>query len=381
MGYRILNTAGGLTILTTIAFVLPVLFCGNLEEGANVASADVSPASPGAAWAKFGRKGKHTQSPAEEHFETGKTRMREGDLDGAIDAFLQASYYARNGYYPETFYWLGQCYYGKREDDKAIQALEKAREQGVDPNWDINITLAKIHLRNGRYNECDSELRTIRDFSKKMSQKVQFVYGLMCDRKKEYGPAEMHFYRALGDKPWKWTEAWLFYAEAKMKNKNWKEALREFRDLLKAYHFLKEQPDARIHHDIGVCKLAIGDHQGAIDHWHRSLDYDRNNPEVWLQLAMLLESEGHFSSAAKDYKEFLKCMPPESSDPRVQHVRDRLTKIEHKLSPNDAGPAPAAPSIYMRKQMEGVQKEEEVEQRQVESQQQETTRSTQDSGF
>ncbi|MBX9692683.1 MAG: tetratricopeptide repeat protein [Cyanobacteria bacterium] len=343
---------------------------------------DARTPSPAVVWAKFGRTGKHTVTPSEEFLERGKACMRREELDGAIDAFLQATYFARNGYFPEAFYWLGVCYKDKQENDKAIKAFVKAREQYVEPNWDINIALAEIYIHMKKFDECDLELRQVNDWSnKKRMYRVFFTYGLMYNEKGDFGNAESNFERALGDHPWTWTKAWLYLAEAKMKQKRWKDAMKEFDDLLHAYKFLKAQPDARIHLDIGVCKLAIGDHQGAVDHWNRSLDYNRHNPEVWLQLAMLYETEGHLSSAAKDYQEFIKQMPPNSKDPRIQQARDRLTRIEQKLTPNETAPTAAKPSIYMRNQMDGLKKTAEEEQRQVENERQETQRQETDSGF
>ncbi len=358
------------------------IFCSGLSLVVIVLTASATvPSSSGAAWAKYGRTGKHTVTPSEEYLERGKACMRREELDGAIDAFLQATYFARNGYFPEAFYWVGICYKDKKEDDKAVKALLKAREQYVDPNWDIHIALAEIHIRNKRFDECEKELRTVRDWGKAMQARVQFTYGLMYNEKGDYGAAEGSFRAALGEPPWKWTKAWLYMAEAMMKQKKWKEALKEFDDLVHAWNYLKQQPDHRIYLDIGVCRLAIGDHQGAIDNWHHSLDYNKEDPEVWLQLAMLYEAEGHYSSAAKDYQQFLKLMPPESKDPRIQYVRDRLTRIEQKLNPNETAPTVAKPSIYMRNQMEGLKKEAEQEQRQVENETKESERQDNDSGF
>ncbi|HMO21684.1 MAG TPA: tetratricopeptide repeat protein, partial [Candidatus Melainabacteria bacterium] len=76
--------------------------------------------------AKFGRRGKNTHKPADENYETGLKKMRAEDLDGAIDAFSQAIYFARNGYHPEANYWLGICFMGKGENKKAEDTLLRA---------------------------------------------------------------------------------------------------------------------------------------------------------------------------------------------------------------------------------------------------------------
>jgi tetratricopeptide (TPR) repeat protein len=332
------------------------------------------------AYAKLGRKGKYTEVPAETHYKSGLAKMKAEDIDGAIDAFLQATYFARNGYYPEAYYWLGICYMDKHEDKKAVEALEKHLAQAIEEPEEALIALAEIHLRNERYEECDKALRSIRKYDIKTRCKVQYIYGLMSDRKGEYAQAESHYKTALGDRPWKWAKVWVLYCEAKMKQKKWQESLRELDALLKSEWPLKGMPMDRIHKDIGVCRLAIGDHQGALDNWHRALDYNRSDAEVWLQLGMLLEAEHHYSSALKNYREFLRLMEG-VQDPRVQQVRDRLTKIEHMLRPNETMPTHASPSQYMRNQTGELRENEYALQDQQRRQQMQQMQRSGESGF
>src|ERR1700683_5314297 len=70
--------------------------------------------------------GKNTVEPSAENFELGLSRYKAHDLDGAIDAFLQAIYFNRSTYYPQAYYWLGVCYQDKKLDAKAIEALKKS---------------------------------------------------------------------------------------------------------------------------------------------------------------------------------------------------------------------------------------------------------------
>src|SRR5271170_2251881 len=72
-----------------------------------------------AALAKLGGKGKSTVEPSQENFEIGMQRYKSEDVDGAIDSFLQAIYFARNSYQPDAYYWLGVCYFDKKLDSKA----------------------------------------------------------------------------------------------------------------------------------------------------------------------------------------------------------------------------------------------------------------------
>lgn len=301
------------------------------------------------ALAKYGRKGKNTATPAEAHFYEGTARMRARDFDGAIDSFLQAVYFARNGFYPEAHYWLGICYKEKNKDDKAIASLKVATQTSVEPLPDAFMAMAEIHLRNERFEEAEEAIGGAR-MAGAPYEKQYYLEGLIAENKKEFQTAEAYFVSALGEKPWKWTSAWMHLAECKMKQKKWLEALREFNDLLKTDQPLKNEPLDRIYSDMGVCCLAIGDHQGALDNWHRSLDYDPTNQETHMHLGMMLESEKHFSSAIKEYKEAIKYLAERKpNDSRIQQLRNRIIKLEQMIKPSEVAPRGAKPSPYMRK--------------------------------
>lgn len=323
--------------------------------------------------AKFGRKGKNTQSSADKYYDVGISKMRADDLDGAIDSFSQSLYFARNGYNPKANYWLGICYLNKADYKKAEEYLLRATEQTVENMPEAWLAIAEVRIKTDQPELKFRDALQKARLAKADRHQVSYMYGIYSDSKGKYMNAMSHYMQALGDKPWKWTKVWMKYAECKMKLQKWAEAIREFNAILTTDEPLKEEPLGRIHHDIGVCKLALGDHQGAIDHWMRALDYDRTNREVWLQLGMLYEAEKHYSSAIRDYKEFLRLTPTGSGEARVEHVRSRIIQIEHMLTPNETVPQPAKPSPYMRRQVEGVMQEQnrqqQVQQREKQIQQ------------
>jgi hypothetical protein len=117
-----------------------------------------------------------------------------------------------------------------------------------------------------------------------------------------------------------------------------------------------------------------------MDHWRFALDYNKDDYEVFLQIAMLLETEHHFSSAVKYYKDFLR-LREGSDDKRVSQVRDRLTSIEHMLSPNEAAPARVKPSPYMREEMSEHSNRENQQNDQQRRQQKIIQQRQGDSGF
>jgi tol-pal system protein YbgF len=55
-------------------------------------------------------------------------KFKAGDLDAALHgftAFLAA--YPTSSLAPNAQYWLGECYYGKRQYDRAIDAFDRVR--------------------------------------------------------------------------------------------------------------------------------------------------------------------------------------------------------------------------------------------------------------
>jgi tetratricopeptide (TPR) repeat protein len=323
------------------------------------------------------KKEKYTVSESEAHFKVGMAAFNKGDMDGAIDALVQATYFARNNYYPVAHHFLGMAYMAKNEDKKAIESLERAIEQAVDEDTLGYFAVAEILARNERYDEANKVLDKIQRHDQWVRTYKMYTWGIIADRQGRYGQAESHYAQAMGKKPWVWTECWMRLAEAKMKNKKFAPAIQEFAAIEKSALILKGLKKDRLYQDIGICRMAIGDHQGAIDNWRKSLEANEENAEVWLQLGLLLDSEKHYSAAAKHYRQFLRYGL--ASDPRTQSLRDRITAIEQATKENEAIPLKVAPSQYMRNELD----QRQAEQQELIQRQQEMTapKSKDESGF
>src|SRR5258707_2482207 len=98
--------------------------------------------------AKVESKGKSTVTPAEENYENATNKYKQGDLEGAIDAYLQAIYFSRNYYNPDAYYWLGVCYMERKQDAKAIEALNRNCQQAIGDVPESHLHLAELYLRN-----------------------------------------------------------------------------------------------------------------------------------------------------------------------------------------------------------------------------------------
>lgn len=277
-----------------------------------------------------------TQKPAEKNFNSGVELFKKHDLDGAIDALLQAVYFARNGYYPEAYFWLGRTYMDKHEDPKAIGAFKKHLEQAMGASPDAHIYLAEIYLRNNRDDEAQAEcdLALTQGFS--AGPKAHNLMGEIEAKHGNYAEAQEQFLEALGDPPWNYTEAWMNYAEMFLKQKDWGDAYNQYTGIIQNILHLKDVDLEKVYLNIGICQLAKGNHQGAIDNWHQVLAYNNKNCDAHLQLAMIFDAENHISSAIKEYSEFVRW----SSDAnKTAKVKERIEILEQKLQPK---PQPGA---------------------------------------
>ena len=118
------------------------------------------------------------------------------------------------------------------------------------------------------------------------------------------------------------------FAENLIKQKEWGYAITQLRNMLNHPKLLKGLEPERIYLDIGICLLAKGDHQGAMDNWHEVLNYNPDNAAAHLQLALLLDSERHISSALKEYKEYIRLSPDNAETVKI---KNRVLLLEQNL--------------------------------------------------
>jgi tetratricopeptide (TPR) repeat protein len=281
------------------------------------------------ALAKVRSSGKNTVEPSKENLALGLARYKQKDFDGAIDSFLQSIYFNRSSYNPQAYYWLGLCYQEKKLDGKAIEALKKSIEQTIGKSPDAHLHLAQLYLRNDRLEEAAAEANQAWVEFQGKAPEAHNILGLIAERRGDWRGAEDQFLEALGEKkPWRYTEAWMNYAENLIKQKRWGDAIIQLRDMLNNDAPLKGLSPEQIYLDIGICLLAKGDHQGAMDNWHESLNYNPDNAMAHLQLALLLDSERHISSAIKEYKEYIRLSP---DNLEVAKIKNQVLKLEQIL--------------------------------------------------
>lgn len=303
-------------------------------------------------WAKKLPKEIHTKDanttdPSYNNLMEGMGKMKKGDIDGAIDSFLQSTYFARNNYDPPAYYWLGMCYKAKRQDGKAIEAFKTHIQQQVTGAPDAHVELGQIYMRNDRDQEAEVEFNHALGEYRGPAPRAHNGMGMLLEKHGNLQDANWHFREALGDQPWTYAAAWVNYAENAMKQGDWGEATEQCVAMLARGATLPFLDRAKVHVDLGVCMLAKGNHGGALDQWQRACLINPLLSAPHLYLAKLLDSENHISSAIGEYRQYIALHP---KDKNLDKVKDRLTYLEQQVKPAEAEVQAAKPSPYMRQQ-------------------------------
>ncbi len=306
---------------------------------------------------------KNTTDPAYKNTKLGKQLYEKKDYDRAIDALLQATYFARNGYAPEAFYYLGITYKAKGDYRKAKEALKKHLQQAVDDTALGNIALAEVLIELGELDGIEHFISAALIGSKVYGPvwcSAQYVHAKLDVARGNDSDAVNRFKDALGERPWTYFDAWIGLSECLMKMKKWSDAHKYLDELLTTNAVVKGMNYERTHLDLGICALAKGNHQGAIDNWHKCLEYNPDNREAHLQLAMILDAENHISSSIKEYRNFVRlCDDPKlqylPKDVRSKQVENRIAMLEQKLQTEAPAPRPSVSPYSLKVEEKAAQ--------------------------
>lgn len=289
----------------------------------------------------------NTVDPAVANFEDGLAKYKSKDYDGAIDALLQSVYFARNNYQPDAYFYLGMSYKAKNQDAKAVEAFMKHLDQTVKPSPDARIEVGEIYMRNNRDVNAEREFKLALVDYMGAAPRAHNALGKLYDKKKDYDTAQWHYLQALGDPPWKYTEAWMNLAENMMAQQNWVGAIKHCQAMLSSDRTLKGVDEPRVALDLGICKVAKGDHQGAMEAWQLAASLNPAFAAPHLLLARMFENEKHISSAVKEYRTYIGLA---SDDKQLEQVKAHMSMLEQQIRPVEVEVQPAKPSPYMRKQ-------------------------------
>lgn len=301
--------------------------------------------NPQAALAK--KREKNTAGAAEDNFNEGMKRFKSGDIDGAIDSYLQAIYFARNNYNPGAEFWVGECYKIKSEWSKAIEHFKLHLEQNMGPSVDGHIELGYCYIATNRDMDAMNEFFTAMGQAMGPCPKAHNALGKLYEKQGKFREATEQYRDALGNPPWTYLEAWMNMAECYIKMKDWGSAFNQYQQMIESEKLKYSKDDLqKMYNNMGLCMLAKGDHEGALRKWRECLSMNPANAQAHLNLAMMFDQESHISSAIDEYKQFVRLAP---KDEKVASVKDRLEALNQKIRP--AEPVSSAkPTPYMRQQ-------------------------------
>ena len=305
-----------LTTVVSALLIILLCVCGSLPTAARHSSSTLQQASS--------------------DFKQGEKYFEAGDFDRAIDYFLQATYSARNNYYPDAYFYLGLSYKAKHQDQKAIEALGKAIQQAIGPAPEAHLELGKIYMRDNQDKLAEQEFNAAMAGSfNEWGPEAQNYLGLLAEKHGDVVTAQSCFLAALGERPWKNTKAWMNYGEFLMRQQNWGDALITFQEMIDRGSSLKNLNKPRIYLNMGICLYAKGDHQGALEQWRRVCTLEPELAKPHLLLGDMFEKESHISSAITEYHDYLRLAP--EGDKNISAVKDRLSVLEQKKSAASQG--------------------------------------------
>lgn len=276
-------------------------------------------------------KGKNTVEPAQANFLAGQEAIKMGDYDRAIDAFLQAIYFARNNYNPQAYFQLGQCYKQKKLDMKAIEAYKKCVEQTMGPCGAAHAELADVLIRNDRFDDADRELAYALSDTDGPNQRIYFLYGQLMEKQNYLDSAISNYLHALGDEPWTYMDAWMALTWLYMRQHNWTNAAMQYNRMLEREGDLRSKGLnlEEVLVNLGIADVSKGNHQGAMECWKKALAVNPDSARAHLNLAKLFEMESHISSAVNEYSAYIRLALPD--DKELPKAKDKLVSLQQKL--------------------------------------------------
>lgn len=295
------------------------------------------------------RNDKATVEPSELNMKEGLIKMKMGDYEGAEDNFLQAVYFSRNHYNPQAYLMLGLSRKATRKYAKAIEAFKEHLKQVTEPSPNGRIDLAECYMEVGKMEEAKAEVEKAASEADWKDKRPMYAMGKLCERLGEVGLAKGHYYQALGDRPWTYTEAWMGLARCYVKMKDYNEALKEYRAIISSA--VKRVDWVELYYNMGQCLYQRGDHQGAIDHWLYALKENPDSFECHLALGSIFDEEKHISSAVKSYENAIRCAPKGYDTNKIDQ---RLLFLQSKLQQKEAA-KPVRPSPFMRQEQQDAQ--------------------------
>lgn len=294
------------------------------------------------------RNDKGTVEPSELNFREGMRKMKMKDYAGAGDNFLQSIYFARNHYNPEGYLYYGLAMKAQRNYAKAIEALNQHLKQVTEKSPNARVDLAECYMAIKEFDKAREQIQLARGETSYDEKRPLFAQGELLEKLDDLGYAAEAYRAALGEKPWKYIEAWEGLARIYVKRGDYNDAIAEYKEIIAST--LRNVNWVEVYYNYGQCLYKRGDHQGAIDHWLYALKEDPDAFDCHLALASIFDEEKHISSAIKEYENAVRCAPKEYD---LTKVNQRMVYLQSKLQQQEARKE-VKPTPYMRQQEEAA---------------------------
>lgn len=265
---------------------------------------------------------------SEADYNEGKQKLKQGDIDGALESFAQAIRLARNNYYPAAYYAVGVCYKAKGQDTQAIYAFNIHLQQAVGVSPDAHVELGELYMRNNLDAQAGNEFNQALSDYRGPAPKAHNALGKLSVKHGDITNAQWQFEQAISDSRGTYAEASMNLAELHMLAQSWDSAIKLLMDMLKAGSHLKGADLAKVHIDLGLCLFAKGDHQQAMEQWRESSTINPTLSQPHILLARMFELEQHISSAIKEYKTYIE-LDPNAKD--AVAVRNKIAVLEQSI--------------------------------------------------
>lgn len=285
-----------------------------------------------------------TVEPTELHMKEGMRLMKMKDWEGAADEFLQACYFARNKYCPQGWQYLGLCYKNQKAYGKAIEAFQNHLKQTTEKSPDAHVDLAECFMETGDFKKAEEQITQARVDADWHNTRPWYAMGELWEKMNRPSDALGAYCTALGDRPWKYTEAWMGKArcEIRLTPPRYNDALKDYRDIIEAG--LKDVDWVELYYNMAMCLYKRGDHQGAIDHLLEALKNNPDHFESHLTLAHIFDEEKHITSAINRYEHALRTAPKTAN---TDAINKRLVYLQGQLKATERDKE-VKPTPYMR---------------------------------
>ncbi len=237
---------------------------------------------------------------------------------------------------------LARMYLSTEQDEKALELLERARDEGVQ---DIRLSayLADAYRQSGRYAKAVDQINAVIEKHPKNKEYI-FIRGRIYFDQGNYDTAREDFNKAYEFDP-RFHQAYFFVGRTAFEQGDYKKAMKIFR------HVLDYKPnDGDFHYWMGRAYEAEDRLTQALEEYRNATkvdsDYGSSNPELYVRRGRLLSKLGYSVQGKRDIERALEINPSMfealvamgESNYRDKQYEEAIENFEKVLADNEKLP-------------------------------------------